>query len=87
MDLGWIVTYSAPNQMPVQISIATQGGSETPVPDISIEVDNVDDVYKRAKSMQFDIVYELCDEPWGARRFYVRDPMGKTINILQHIDT
>ncbi|HYN27676.1 MAG TPA: glyoxalase, partial [Burkholderiales bacterium] len=23
-------------------------------------------------------------EPWGVRRFYVRDPFGKLINILQH---
>ena len=24
-----------------------------------------------------DIVYPLTDEPWGVRRFFVRDPNGK----------
>jgi hypothetical protein len=23
-------------------------------------------------------------EPWGVRRFFVRDPLGKLVNILQH---
>lgn len=84
MDLGWIVTYSSGETMPTQVSIATQGGSDTEVPDISIEVDDVNDVYNRAQKAKLEIVYDLTDEPWGARRFYVRDPMGKVVNILQH---
>ena len=84
MDLGWIVTYSSGESMTTQISIATEGGSGTPVPDISIEVDNVEEIYKRAQKANMEITYELTDEPWGARRFYVRDPFGKVINILQH---
>jgi len=24
------------------------------------------------------------DEPWGVRRFYVRDPFGKLFNVLAH---
>jgi hypothetical protein len=39
MDLGWIVTFTSPAQMAPQLSVATEGGSGTPVPDISIEVD------------------------------------------------
>ena len=31
-----------------------------------------------------DIVRELTDEPWGVRRFFVRDPGGHVINILAH---
>ena len=31
-----------------------------------------------------EIVYGVVTEPWGVRRFYVRDPFGKTINILAH---
>lgn len=45
MDLGSILTFSAQgaNAAP-QISIASEGGSGTPVPDISVEVDNLDEV-------------------------------------------
>ena len=84
MDLGWIVTWRSTEQMTVQVSIATQGGAELPVPDLSIEVDNVDELYARATSSGFEILYPLTDEPWGVRRFYVRDPFGKVVNILSH---
>jgi hypothetical protein len=29
-------------------------------------------------------VHPLTDEPWGVRRFFVRDPSGKVLNILSH---
>nr|WP_233487465.1 hypothetical protein [Thalassovita gelatinovora] len=30
------------------------------------------------------MAYDLTDEPWGVRRFYLRDPAGKLLNILSH---
>lgn len=85
MDHGWIVTLSAETSGPLQISIAREGGSGAPVPDVSIEVDDVDDVYRRAKAARLPIPYDLTDEPWGVRRFFVRDPAGKVLNVLSHI--
>ena len=41
MDLGWITTFAADGIMAPQISVATEGGSGTTVPDLSIEVDNL----------------------------------------------
>lgn len=38
MDHGWIVTFGCEEPARPQISIATQGGSDTAVPDVSIEV-------------------------------------------------
>ncbi|MEA3104737.1 VOC family protein [Caballeronia mineralivorans] len=87
MDHGWIQTYGSQTAMSVQISVASEGGSGTPVPDLSIEVDDVDDVdtaFDRMKSAGFPIEYGPVDEPWGVRRFYVRDPFGKLINVLAH---
>ncbi|MEO1159878.1 MAG: VOC family protein [Pseudomonadota bacterium] len=84
MDHGWIVTFAADQSAPVQVSIASEGGSGTPVPDISIEVENVVDVHQRALALGFDITYPLTDEPWGVRRFFVRDPFGKLVNIMSH---
>lgn len=88
MDLGWIVTYGSGETSSVQLSVASHGGSGegSVVPDLSIEVDNLEDVYKRATESGVDIVYPLTEEPWGVRRFYARDPYGKIVNILQHID-
>jgi catechol 2,3-dioxygenase-like lactoylglutathione lyase family enzyme len=84
MDHGWIVTLAAEGSQTPQLSIAREGGSGTPVPDLSIEVDDVDRIYQRALDGKLDIVYQITDEPWGVRRFYVRDPLGRLLNILSH---
>jgi catechol 2,3-dioxygenase-like lactoylglutathione lyase family enzyme len=84
MDHGWIHTYGSQAEMSVQISVASEGGSGTPVPDLSIEVDDVNAAFDRMKSAGFPIEYGPVDEPWGVRRFYVRDPFGKLINVLAH---
>ena len=84
MDHGWIRTYGAAEKMSVQVGIASEGGSGTPVPDLSIEVDDLDAALERVKKAKIAIEYGPADEPWGVRRFYVRDPFGKLVNILVH---
>lgn len=84
MDHGWILTFASDAAARPQISVASEGGSGTPVPDLSVEVDDVDEAYRRAVSAHAEIVYGIADEPWGVRRFYVRDPSGRLINILSH---
>jgi len=32
----------------------------------------------------FRIEYGPVTEPWRVRRFYVRDPFGRLVNILEH---
>lgn len=84
MDMGWIATYGSNTKMTVQISFMKEGGSKTPVPDLSIEVDDVDEAFTRMKKARFKIEYPLTEEPWGVRRFFVRDPFGQLVNILAH---
>jgi catechol 2,3-dioxygenase-like lactoylglutathione lyase family enzyme len=84
MDLGWIATYGSPEKMMPQISFASEGGSGTEVPDISIEVDDLDEAIERAKRFGYTIVYGPIAEPWGIRRFYIHDPFGKLVNIVAH---
>ena len=84
MDLGWIRTYGSGSEMTVQLSVLSEGGSGTAVPDISIEVDDVEEALARVQRASIPIEYGPTTEPWGVRRFYVRDPFGKLINIMQH---
>ena len=84
IDLGWIATYGSRQMMSVQISFATEGGSGAPTPDLSIEVDDLDAALARVKKAKIAIEYGPADEPWGVRRFFVRDPFGKLVNILTH---
>jgi catechol 2,3-dioxygenase-like lactoylglutathione lyase family enzyme len=85
MDHGWIVTFAADQLARPQVSIASEGGSAAPVPDLSIEVDNLAEVQQRVLAAGLPIEYGPADEPWGVRRFYVRDPFGRLLNILAHL--
>lgn len=84
MDMGWIATYGSSESMTVQLSFMTEGGSGAPVPDLSIEVDDLDAALARMKKARIPIEYGPTDEPWGVRRFFVRDPFGRLVNILAH---
>jgi catechol 2,3-dioxygenase-like lactoylglutathione lyase family enzyme len=84
MDLGWIATFASPAQMAPQISIANEGGSGTPVPDLSVEVDDLEEALQRVRDAGLIVEYGPANEPWGVRRFYVRDPLGRLVNILAH---
>ena len=84
MDLGWVVTFAAPGNPTAQISVMQDDAGAQAQPDISIEVDDVDAVHAAAQRAGYEIVHPLTDEPWGVRRFFVRDPNGKIVNILSH---
>ena len=84
MDMGWIVTGTSQHTAAVQISFASEGGSGTEVPDLSIEVDNFDEILQRLDQLDIKPEYGPVLEPWGVRRVYVRDPVGKLLNILTH---
>ena len=85
MDHGWIVTLVGSGQAMPQISFAVEGGSGTPVPDLSIEVDDLDAVHDRMVGAGYRPEYGPVIEPWGVRRFFVRDPLGRLLNIVTHV--
>lgn len=85
MDHGWIITFVSTAAAPAQVSIASEGGGGLPVPDLSIEVDNLDEVMARLAKAGFVPEYGPAVEPWGVRRLFVRDPSGGLVNILSHI--
>jgi predicted enzyme related to lactoylglutathione lyase len=84
MDLGWVVTYAAPDNPLAQITVMREDATAPVRPDVSIEVDDVDAAYAAARDREAEIVHPLTDEPWGVRRFFVREPGGKVLNILRH---
>lgn len=84
MDHGWILTFAADASATPQISVAAEGGSGTPVSDISIAVGNLDAVDERARAAELAIEYGPVNAPWGVTRFYVRKPFGRLLNIPTH---
>jgi len=81
--LDWIMFFGT-SQPEVQLSVMKLDVKAHIHPDVSIEVDDVDDVYERARTAGAEIVYPLTHEEWGLRRFFVRDPNGAVINVTQH---
>ncbi|MFS0886326.1 VOC family protein [Aeromicrobium sp. 179-A 4D2 NHS] len=71
-----IVTYPSPTAVDPDVAAV----------DVSIEVDDVDAAHREALAAGMAIVRDLRDEPWGVRRFFVRDPTGRTLNVLSHIE-
>ena len=63
---------------------ASEGGAGTPVPALSIEVDDLEAVLARVRLAGIEIVHGPVDEAWGVRRFFIRDPGGRLLNVLQH---
>jgi catechol 2,3-dioxygenase-like lactoylglutathione lyase family enzyme len=85
MDQGWVVTYAAPGNPAAQLTFLTHDASAPVAPDVSVEVDDVDAAHAAAQAAGYEIVHPLTDEPWGVRRFFVREPAsGAVVNVLAH---
>lgn len=81
-----IVTWVSPTAVDLEVTTV----------DLSIEVSDVDAAFERARDDGWSIVREVRDdgwsivrevrdEPWGIRRFFVRDPAGRVVNVAAHI--
>jgi catechol 2,3-dioxygenase-like lactoylglutathione lyase family enzyme len=62
-------------------------GLESGLPDMGVDVDSrqaVDAAHAEAVKAGHEVIYGPVDEPWGVRRFFVRDPHGVVISVLAH---
>ncbi|WP_415936161.1 VOC family protein [Streptomyces sp. 039-1] len=84
MNEGWVMTLASPANPTAQISFLTEERTAPVVPDLSVEVEDVDAVYAQVLASGAEIVRDLRDEEWGVRRFFVRDPNGRVVNVLGH---
>ncbi len=51
---------------------------------ITIEVENVDKVYKQLISKEVHMEIDIRDEPWGDRHFAIKDPNGIGVDIVTY---
>lgn len=90
MDEDGMLMLASRSTPTTQVIIAWQSESavdpELMQIDVSVEVADVDAAFERAVADGLHIVRGLRDEPWGIRRFFVRDPSGRTINVASHIE-
>jgi catechol 2,3-dioxygenase-like lactoylglutathione lyase family enzyme len=84
MDMDWVMTFVSPTNSTAQVILISEDASAPVAPQMSVEVDDVDAVHAKAVRQGLEIVHPLTDEPWGVRRFFVRDPNGVIVNVLTH---
>ena len=74
----------SPSNPTAQLSVLRQDASAPVVPQITIEIVDVDAVHAEAVRRRLELVHPLTDEPWGVRRFFVKDPNGVVLNVASH---
>ena len=82
MNLGWVATLGTGGA--AQFSVMDTDQSAPCNPDVSLEVPEVDDAYRKAAHSGAEIVHPLQDEEWGVRRFFLRTSAGHVVNVLGH---
>lgn len=87
MDHGWVAALCPPDEIDRQLLVMTADETASQNPHISVEVDDLDLVWQRARELGAEIVHERTVEAWGVERFFLRDLDGNVINVLSHADT
>ena len=54
---------------------------------LTIEVPDVDSVYKELKQKNIKMEIDIRNEPWGDRHFAIADPNGVGIDLVQYSGT
>jgi catechol 2,3-dioxygenase-like lactoylglutathione lyase family enzyme len=86
-DNGAFLGLGSPANPSAQLVVAAPG-VEQPLPRLGIDVGDaaaVDAAHAEAVRRGLEVVYPLTDEPWGIRRFFVKDPSGTVISVLAHL--
>jgi len=92
-DSGWYVQLEAPDGSNPQIGIVERDHPTVPVEFredpagviLSIEVDDVDAVHRRATATGCAITLSLRDEDFGQRHFMTTDPSGTLVDVITPI--
>jgi len=93
-DIGWYVQLCSPNDENLQIAFVDRNHSSVPEgyrnrPGgvfVTVEVDDADEVYQRARELDIDIQQEIQSEVWGQRHFFAVDPNGLLIDVYHMVE-
>jgi predicted enzyme related to lactoylglutathione lyase len=81
-DMGWIAFLSRNSTQMIELHTASEGGSGTDLPLISIGVEDLDATMAAVRAAGAEVVYGPATEDWGLRRFFFRDPAGNLVNVV-----
>ncbi|MEL7128232.1 MAG: VOC family protein [Pseudomonadota bacterium] len=82
LDMKWITFLTNESTQKIELHTASDGGSGTELPVISIGVEDLEATEAAVRAAGADIVYGPTTEEWGLRRFYFIDPAGNLVNVV-----
>ncbi|WP_129308978.1 VOC family protein [Streptomyces sp. L2] len=86
LNMGWVARYESPDGR-ARLQLVTRDATAPVDSVVSVMAGAaVGEAYAEARRRGYEIVYPLTEEPWGLRRFFVRDPAGNVLNIVSHPD-
>lgn len=80
--MGWIAFLNSDATQKIELHTASEGGSGTELPLISIGVEDLDKTLTAVRAAGAEVVYGPTKEAWGLRRFFFRDPAGNLVNVV-----
>jgi predicted enzyme related to lactoylglutathione lyase len=81
-DIGWIAFLGRDAIRKIELRTASEGGSGTELPVISIGVDDLDATETAVRAAGAEVVYGSVQEGWGLRRFFFHDPAVNLVNVV-----
>jgi uncharacterized glyoxalase superfamily protein PhnB len=74
----------SPTNPTAQLSVVREDATAPVVAQVTVEVADVDAVHAEAVRRGLELVHPLTEEPWGVRRFFVKDANGVVLNVASH---
>ena len=94
-EASWFVYLASPGESPRGVAfMAPDHPSQPPGPErfsgegmfLTFQVADAAAEFERLRAAGAPIAYPLRDEPWGQRRFALRDPAGTWLDIVEQIE-
>jgi catechol 2,3-dioxygenase-like lactoylglutathione lyase family enzyme len=93
-EASWVVMLARKEGGPIVLGLMTADHpSNPPGPEtfggrgmiLTLQVEDAAKAFVDAQKLGAPITYGLTKEPWGQRRFMVRDPSGILVDVVEHI--
>ena len=94
-EASWVVMLAHGEGGPIAIGLmSADHPSQPPGPEtfagkgmiLTFQVEDAAAAYRRVKDPGVSIAYDLREEPWGQKRFMVRDPSGIEVDVVEQIE-
>ena len=94
-EASWVVMLAHEAGGPIAVGLmSADHPSQPPGPEmfdgkgmiLTFQVEDAAAAYARLKGLGAPIIYDLKEEPWGQKRFMVRDPSGIGIDVVEQME-